>query len=75
MGTNKKSPRARELLAQNVVRLRADRKITQERLGEMADLHPTYISAIENGRRNASLDSIERLAIALQIPIADLLSE
>src|SRR5579859_7626293 len=39
--------------------------ISQERLAEMADLHRTYISAVESGKRNLTLESIQRLARAL----------
>jgi CheY-like chemotaxis protein/DNA-binding XRE family transcriptional regulator len=39
--------------------------ISQERLAEMADLHRTYISAVESGKRNLTLESIQRLAQAL----------
>jgi len=39
--------------------------ISQERLAELADLHRTYISAVESGRRNPTLESIQRLATAL----------
>ena len=39
--------------------------ISQERLAELADLHRTYISAVESGRRNLTLESIQRLASAL----------
>lgn len=72
MVTNKKTARARAVLAKNILRLREERNVTQERLGELADLHPTYISAVENCRRNISIDAIEKLSKALKISIADL---
>ncbi len=72
MVTNKKTARARAVLAKNLFQFREERKMTQERLGELADLHPTYISSVENCRRNISIDAIEKLAKALKIPIADL---
>lgn len=46
--------------------------ISQEELAERAGLHRTYISDIERGARNLSLESIEKLARALQIPLATL---
>jgi CheY-like chemotaxis protein len=46
--------------------------ISQEELAERADLHRTYVSDIERGARNLSLESIERLACALKISIAAL---
>jgi two-component system response regulator len=46
-------------------RRRMESGISQERLAELADLHRTYISAVESGKRNLTLESIQRLAQAL----------
>lgn len=46
--------------------------ITQEQLAERADLHRTYISDVERGARNLSLESINKLAIALEVSVATL---
>lgn len=43
--------------------------ISQERLAELADLHRTYISAVESGKRNLTLASIQRLAQALDATV------
>lgn len=48
--------------------------ISQEELGGRAGLHRTYICDIERGARNVSLESIEKLARALQISLARLFS-
>ena len=48
--------------------------ISQERLAELADLHRTYISAVESGRRNLTLESIQRLATALGASVASFFS-
>jgi len=48
--------------------------ISQEELGGRAGLHRTYICDIERGARNVSLESIEKLARALEISIAKLFS-
>jgi two-component system, response regulator len=52
---------------------RARLQLTQEELAERAGLHRTYITDIERGMRNLSLQSIERLARALEVPIAALM--
>lgn len=64
---------ARALLAENVVRLRAERGMSQEALALEAGLHRTFIAHVERQARNISLDNIERLAIALNVPITALL--
>jgi CheY-like chemotaxis protein len=46
--------------------------LSQEKLAELAGLHRTYISDVERGARNPSLGSIEKLAHALEVPIAEL---
>lgn len=45
---------------------------SQEKLAEMAQLHRTYVSDVERGVRNVSLESIERLAQALKISVSTL---
>lgn len=45
---------------------------SQEALGERAELHRTYITDVERGARNLSLESISKLARALEVPIGAL---
>jgi len=47
---------------------------SQEVLAERADLHRTYVSDVERGARNLSLESMTRIAQALRISAADLFS-
>jgi CheY-like chemotaxis protein/DNA-binding XRE family transcriptional regulator len=53
------------------VRLHRDQLgISQEELAGRASLHRTYISDVERGARNVSLESIYRLAAALEVPLS-----
>ena len=52
-------------LGAEVRRRRFKLGISQEELGERAALHRTYVSDVEAGKRNLSLESLERLARAL----------
>lgn len=63
------------LFAKNVKNLRKERGLTQEALAEMSDFHPTYISNIEQGKRNLSLQAAYQIANALGVTVADLLTE
>lgn len=49
-------------LGRNVRRLRLERGWSQEDYADRADIHRTYVSDIERGRRNPSLTLIEKLA-------------
>jgi CheY-like chemotaxis protein len=56
------------------VRIWRDRLgFSQEKLAELAGLHRTYISDVERGARNISLNSINKLAAALKVSAATLL--
>lgn len=57
----------RKLVGMNVRRLRHQRNWSQERLGFEAGLHRTYISQVERGVINASVTTIEALAITLDV--------
>ena len=52
--------------------LRKAQGLTQEELGERANLHNTYIGGIERGERNLSLDSIEKIANGFNIEVKEL---
>ncbi|PFH92638.1 helix-turn-helix transcriptional regulator [Bacillus sp. AFS088145] len=41
--------------------------LTQEELAEKADVHYTYIGGIERGERNISLETLEKICIALNV--------
>lgn len=47
--------------------------ISQEKLAELAKLHRTYVSSVERGKNNISLVNIERLALALDVSLRDLM--
>ena len=46
--------------------------LSQEKLAELSGCHPTYIGQIERGEKNATIESIEKIAIALNIPLSKL---
>jgi transcriptional regulator with XRE-family HTH domain len=61
-----------EKFGDRVRHLRKARNLSQEQLAELAGLHFTYISGIENGARNVSLNNIGKLAEALKVSIEEL---
>ena len=52
------------------LRLQAD--LSQEGFADEVGLHRTYIGAIERGERNVSLQNLQRIANALEVPLSEL---
>ena len=65
---------ARATLAANLGNLRAQRRLSQEALADIAGIDRTYVSALERRKYAASVDTLEKLAVALGCSPADLLS-
>lgn len=61
-------------LGASVRGLRLRQGLSQEELAERAGLHRTYIAGIEGSGRNITIKNIDKLANALRVSTADLLS-
>lgn len=61
----------RELVGLNIQRLRRERGISQEELAFRAPSSRAYLSGVESGRRNASLELLENIARALDVEVID----
>ena len=61
----------KQTFGQKVNALRKGKNLSQEDLAEKSGLNRPYISAIEQGKRNVSLEVIEKLAEALEIEIKE----
>jgi len=64
-----------EKLGKRIQELRRQRDLTQAELAEAADMGLSYLVKIEGGTRQARLDVIERIAIALDEPMWRLFSD
>jgi transcriptional regulator with XRE-family HTH domain len=62
----------RAALDQNLKRLRSDRGLSQERLALESNVDRTYVSKIERGIGNPSLEVLVRLASRLEVKVFDL---
>lgn len=58
-------------VGQRIKELRNQLEISQEALGLKADVDRTYVTDVENGRRNVSLEILERLIKALEVSITE----
>ena len=57
-------------------KIRAEREklgVSQEKLGEMAGVHRTYVGMIERGEKNITLQNLGRFARALSLRVKDLI--
>jgi transcriptional regulator with XRE-family HTH domain len=61
-------------LGRRIRRVRTKQGLTQEELAHRAELDYSYINQIENGRRNPSVQAIDRIARALGVRVKDLMS-
>jgi DNA-binding XRE family transcriptional regulator len=56
----------------NLQRLRREKGFSQEELAHCANVHQTYLSGVEGGKRNPSIQVLQRLMQALGIDIEEL---
>ncbi len=62
----------REIVGSNIRACRTDAGLTLEQLAEKADLSWPYLSEIERGRENISLDKLVKIAQALDVRLSKL---
>ena len=58
-------------VSQTIKYFRLQQKLSQEQLAQLADLDRTYISGIERGMRNLTINSLENIIKALNISYSD----
>ena len=63
----------RIFLGRNIRQYRQKQGISQERLGELAKVHRTYVGMVERGEKNITLQNMVRFAHALGVKVRDLI--
>lgn len=61
------SRRLNDLVAVNLRRIRQAAGLSQEELAAKCGVHRTYVGSVERGERNITLDTLEKLARALEV--------
>jgi transcriptional regulator with XRE-family HTH domain len=61
-------------IGQRIKELRKQREFSQEDLANQADVDRTYVTDVENGRRNVSVEILERLIRGLNVSFTDFFS-
>ena len=62
-----------KIVGQVIGRLRTERGMSQEVLSGLAGIARTHLTMIENGSKNASMDTLWKLAAALGIRLSELI--
>lgn len=62
-------------LGHNLRTLRRAKELSQEAFADALGIHRTYMGGLERGERNVTLKTVERIAAALGVDPADLLSD
>jgi transcriptional regulator with XRE-family HTH domain len=65
----------RKALGHAIRNFRKKANMTQERLGELADLNPKYIGEVERTEKTISVDALVRIANALKVHVCDLVRD
>ena len=60
------------LIGQRIRNYRIQKELSQEELAEKCGLHSTYIGQVERGEKNATIESISRIAGGLSLPLSTL---
>ena len=64
-----------KIIGQRIRNYRTSKGFSQEKLAELSGCHPTYIGQVERGEKNATLESIEKISIAMGISLSQLFGE
>ena len=61
-----------KIIGQRIRNYQTQKGLSQEKLAELAGCHPTYIGQLERGEKNATLESVEKIASAMDISLSEL---
>lgn len=66
------SPRPQTALGHAIRAIRTERNLSQEAVALDAEMEPSWLSHIENGRRNPSWATVQRIAEALGVRVSEI---
>jgi len=62
----------KRLVGTRIRQLRKERGLSQEKLGDISELHYTHIGSIERGEKNWSIDTMIKVAKGLNVEVVEL---
>ena len=60
-----------EIVGKRIRELRGNKGLSQEKLALRAELDRTYVAGVEQGKRNLSIRSLEKIIKALEVSFED----
>jgi transcriptional regulator with XRE-family HTH domain len=60
-------------IGENIKRIRKEKGLTQKQLGELCNINEANIRKYENGKQNPKIETIDRIAFALDVKIVDIM--
>ena len=60
-----------ESFGARIKELRLQKNLSQEKLANLAEVDRTYMTSVENGRRNISILNIEKISLALGLSVQE----
>ena len=61
----------KKTVGEKIRSFRQQKKLTQEQLAELSDLHRTYIGSVERGERNITVKNLYKILLAMECPLGD----
>ncbi|MFT3945163.1 MAG: helix-turn-helix transcriptional regulator [Ancrocorticia sp.] len=62
-----------KVVGRNLRAYRLEKGLSQEAFADFVGVHRTYMGGLERGERNLTLQSVEKLAEAIGVPVRELL--
>ena len=62
----------KEMIGSRIKEIRNKKELTQEQLSERIDINPKYLSSIERGKENPTLNTFINLAESLEVDIGEI---
>ncbi|MBB6454628.1 transcriptional regulator with XRE-family HTH domain [Salirhabdus euzebyi] len=61
-----------KIIGERIRMMRKAKRLSQEELAHKAGLHPTYIGQLERGEKNATIESVSKVANGLQVNLEEI---
>jgi transcriptional regulator with XRE-family HTH domain len=60
-----------ELIGKRITHLRNQKKLSQQKFANEADIERSYLTHVEKGRKNISLNTLKKITTALEVSLKD----